>query len=107
MKHFIVTYTHPDTAGWQAQLLAHVHYLQDLLASGDLVASGPFPETEVKSALLILKAPDRAAAEALIARDPFAVHGLIADMMVREWDPIFGAFNAGSSMPGKMQTRQS
>jgi len=33
---------------------------------------------------------------------PFAVHGLIADVAVSEWDPILGAFNGRSSMPGQI-----
>jgi uncharacterized protein len=105
LKHFVVTFTHPDEEGWRAQLMPHVHFLQDLLVTGELVASGPDADTAVKSAMLILKAPDRAAVEALIARDPFAIHGMIAGMTIHDWDPIFGVFNAGSSMPGKMQTR--
>ncbi|BCW87354.1 hypothetical protein sos41_04830 [Alphaproteobacteria bacterium SO-S41] len=50
-----------------------------------------------------MAAPDRPALETLIARDPFAIHGLIADMTITEWDPIFGVFNTESSMPGQMQ----
>ena len=103
MPLYAVTYAHPDEAGWRTHVMAHVAYLQDLLREGALRASGPFTGTPVKSALLIISAPDRQALDALIARDPFAIHGLIADMTITEWDPIFGAFNAESSMPGKLQ----
>ena len=105
MALYAVTYEHPDEAGWQAQLAPHIAYLQDLLAEGVLLASGPFPDRPVKSALLLLKAEDRPALDAIIARDPFAEHGLIDAMTITEWDPIFGVFNPLSSLPGRLQTR--
>lgn len=43
MSLYVVTYEHPDEAGWQAQLAPHIGYLQDLLAEGVLCASGAFP----------------------------------------------------------------
>ncbi len=105
MTIYAVIYAHPDAAGWAEHVAAHVGYLQDLLAEGALLASGPFTGSPEKAALLILQAADRPALDALIARDPFAEHGLIHDMTVREWDPIFGAFNVASSLPGRLQTR--
>ena len=105
MPLYVVTYEHPNEAGWREHLAPHIAWLQDRLADGALLASGPFTGDPHKTAMLILSAPDREAVEALIATDPFAIHGLIADMTVREWDPIFGAFNASSTLPGRMQTR--
>ena len=105
MPVYAVTYAHPDEAGWAEHVAAHVGYLQDLLAQGALLASGPFTGEPGKAALLLIAAHDRAALDALIARDPFAEHGLIADLTVREWDPIFGTFNSRSSLPGRLQTR--
>ncbi|MES2755686.1 MAG: YciI family protein [Pseudomonadota bacterium] len=99
MTTYIVTYAHPDEAGWQAQLMPHIAWLNERVADGSLLASGPLPGEGVKRALLILRAADRAALDALIASDPFAEHGLIADQTVAAWDPIFGAFNALSSLP--------
>lgn len=101
MTIFVVTYTHPDEDGWAKHVMAHVTYLQDLLKTGELLASGPFSGTTHKSAMLVMQAPDRAALEATIARDPFAIEGLIEGMTINEWDPLFGAFNASSSMPGR------
>lgn len=105
MPLFAITYAHPDEEGWRRHLAAHVGWLQDRLADRALLASGPFTGEPQKTALLIMAAPDREAIEALIATDPFAVEGLIADMTIREWDPIFGAFNPRSSYPGQLQTR--
>lgn len=103
MPLYVVRFHHPDEAGWQQQLMPHIAFLQQLLREGSLKASGPLPAARDKAALLLIEAPDRPALDAIIARDPFAEHGLIADMVVEEWDPLFGVFNALSSMPGQMQ----
>ncbi len=100
MPLFVVTYEHPDEAGWKQHVMPHVQWLKDRLQDGSLLASGPLIDTPVRSALLIMSAPDRQTLESLISTDPFAVHGLIEAMTVREWDPIFGIFNDRSSMPG-------
>ena len=100
---YVVTYDHPDDTGWQAHVLPHIAWLQGRLRDGALVASGPFDGNEPRSAMLVMSAPDRSALEAIVATDPFAVHGLIENMTVRAWDPIFGAFNAASSRPGQLQ----
>jgi hypothetical protein len=97
---FMVTYTHPDEAGWQRHVMAHVGWLQDQVAAGHVIASGPLPAEADKAALLIMAAQDEAALRALIATDPFALEGLIDTLVIKPWDPIFGCFNAQSSMPG-------
>jgi len=81
--------------------VAHLDYLREIEKEGRLRASGPFTDTPGKTAMLILSAPDREDLMALIARDPFEIHGLIEDMTVNEWDPIFGVFNDESTMPGR------
>jgi uncharacterized protein YciI len=100
MPIYVVTYEHPDEDGWRRHLAPHVVWLQDRLKDGSLVASGPFIGTAVKSALLILNTPDRLSLDLLIASDPFASEGLIEKLAIQEWDPIFGAINNRSSMPG-------
>ncbi len=101
MTLYLVTYDHPDAEGWARHLLPHAGWLQDRLADGSLLASGPVVGASERTAVLILVAPDRAALDALVATDPFAIENLIADLNVREWDPIFGAFNDRSSRPGQ------
>lgn len=107
MAVFAVRFEHPDAAGWQARLGPHIRWLQDRLRDGSLLASGPLPGTAAAggsdSAMLIVEAADRAAVEAMIATDPFAIQGLIANLRIDAWDPIFGAFNARSSRPGQLQ----
>ncbi len=70
MPIYAITYDHPDEEGWKQHLMPHIAWLKDRVQDGALLASGPF-----------------------------AIEGLIANMTVREWDPIFGAFNTHSSMP--------
>ncbi len=41
--------------------------------------------------MLIINVEDRVALDAMIATDPFHVEGLIEDMTVTTWDPMFGA----------------
>jgi len=103
MPIYTVTYEHPNEAGWQKHVAPHVVWLQDRLRDGSLLASGPFKGTANKSALLIMSAPNGASLEQIIASDPFAIEGLIEDMKIQEWDPIFGALNERSSMPSKRQ----
>lgn len=103
MPVYVVTFEHPDEAGWKRHLQAHVEYLQKLLKEGTLHASGPFAGNPDRKAMLILKARDRAHLDKLIAEDPFAIENLIENMTIAEWDPIFGALNAESSYPGQLQ----
>lgn len=103
MPIYVVTYEHPNADGWKEHLMPHIAWLQAQLKTGALIASGPFSDRTVRPAMLIMDAPDRGSLDRLIAADPFAEQGLIANMTVNEWDPIFGVFNDRSSMPGKLQ----
>ncbi|MDJ0396576.1 YciI family protein [Rhodococcus sp. G-MC3] len=97
MPFFVVTYVHPDEEGWNKHLIPHVEWLQEQLQRGVLRASGPFVGTPEKSALLVLVAPSRADVDRVIAEDPFVVHGLVTEMTVTEWDPLFGTYQEESS----------
>ncbi len=97
MTTFVVTYTHPDEEGWHAHVGAHVDWLVGQVEVGGLRASGPLVGTAVRSAMLVIDAADRDALDRLIATDPFAVEGLIADMTVTEWDPVFGELGKRAS----------
>ena len=99
MPLYVVTYEHPDEDGWQRYVMPHIDWLKERLKDGALLASGPLSEQTVKSALLIMRAADKPSLESIIASDPFAEEGLIENMTIKEWDPIFGAFNDQSSMP--------
>ena len=99
MSFFVVRFEHPDGDGWQRQLGAHIAWLRDRVAEGSVRASGPLVGAPDRAAMLVMAAPDAGALDAIIATDPFAVHGLIENMTVVQWDPIFGAFAAQSTMP--------
>lgn len=97
MAFFAVTMTHPDGEGWGRHAAAHVAYLRELAAAGTLRASGPLFDGPLRAGFLILQAETREAVEAAVAGDPFARADLIAELTIRRWDPLFGAFAAESS----------
>jgi len=91
MKLFVATYTHPDEDGWGAHLAAPVDYLNRIAESGALRLSGPLVGTVEKAALLILSAENEEEARSLLAEDPFMIEGLVSNLTIREWKPLFGA----------------
>lgn len=94
---FVVTMSHPDGDGWGQHVEAHVAYLKTLVTQGKLRASGPATGLPLRSGLLIFTVVDRAELDQLIAGDPFAREGLIANITIVEWDPLFGRFAEESS----------
>lgn len=97
MKFFLVTMAHPDGPGWNQHVAEHVGYLQQLVASGALRASGPLKGTPQRAGFLIFTVADRATVETLVTRDPFSIEKLIETLTIVEWDPLFGAFATDSS----------
>ena len=100
MTTFVVTYSHPDDAGWHEHLGPHIDWLVAEIDAGHLRASGPFVGTDVRSAMLIIEVEDRSALDAMIATDPFHIAGLIEGMTITEWEPIFGGFAPAASKDG-------
>ena len=92
MKFFVVTMSHPDGPGWGEHVMPHVEYLSGLIAEGKLRASGPVVGGALRAGLLLFTVTDRAELDALIAADPFAIEGLIEELIVTEWNPMFGVF---------------
>jgi uncharacterized protein YciI len=101
MSLFVITYTHPDPAGWKKHLAAHLDWLVVGVESDRLRASGDTRQTPIRSALMVVAATDRESAAAFIATDPFVTEGLVGEMTITEWNPLFGAFNSDSDMAGK------
>ncbi len=97
MPFFVVTMSHPDGEGWGKYLHAHIEYLRFLIEQGRLRASGRLKGKPLRSGFLIFTATTQAEVEALIEQDPFAKEGLIAELTIHEWDPLFGVFAAESS----------
>lgn len=92
MKYFIVRYVHTDFDGWEKQLVPHLSYLKDRISEGSLLMSGPLQDSKEseKEAVLVFKAEDRESLQHLIEGDPYWKEGLVADYVVREWNPMFG-----------------
>lgn len=65
----------------------HRAYCESLLADGSLHESGPY--VDGGKALLVYDAPDRAALDAILANDPYAQQGCLAETEVHEWNVVF------------------
>lgn len=65
-------------------LAAHREYLAEHYAAGDFIASGP--QTPRIGGVIIIKAENRSAVDAIIAQDPFNING-IADYQIVEFTP--------------------
>lgn len=65
-------------------LAAHREYLSKHYAAGDFIASGP--QTSRVGGVIMIKANDRTAVEAIIAQDPFNING-IADYQIVDFIP--------------------
>ena len=84
----IVNYAkYTDSAEKVASLRpAHREYMSRLLADGRLVAGGPF--TDGSGALFIYEAASLAAAEEIVADDPYRVGGAFASYTLSPWEII-------------------
>ncbi len=90
MPTFLVEYTFsPSTASTRdVTRPAHRAWLSDRLEAGDLLASGPY--TDGLGALLIFRAADETAVQALLQQDPYLPVAAIEAATVTRWTPVFG-----------------
>lgn len=88
--------THPDGEGWGQHVAAHVAFLKRLIDAGRILVSGPVSGLGKRAGFIIMTVATIADARALIEQDPFAVEGLIDELTIVEWTPMFGSL-AGSS----------
>ena len=65
-------------------LQAHRDYLAEHYAAGNFIASGP--QTPRVGGVIMIKAENRIAVDAIIAKDPFNING-IADYQIVEFTP--------------------
>jgi uncharacterized protein YciI len=86
-----------DPDGWARYLEAHVRWLIEQVESGRLRAAGPTTGTEVRSALLVLTAPDEKTLREVLDTDPYMKEGQVSELAILPWDPMFGAFANESS----------
>ena len=97
MAFFLVTMTHPDGDGWGRHVLPHVNYLKGLIEAGKIRASGPVTGLGKRAGFIIMTVPDLEEAKRLVTEDPFAIEGLIDELTILQWDPMFGAFSGEST----------
>ena len=94
MTVFAVRYTYDSRTDVQDEVRPrHRAYLGEVADRGELLGSGPFTDG-APGALLVLRVADRAALDAVLAGDPFAAAGVIADVDVRVWNPVIGPWAA-------------
>lgn len=79
----ILTYKKP-LSEVDRYLQAHRDYLAENYAAGNFIASGP--QTPRVGGVIMMRATDREAVDALIAQDPFYIND-IADYQVVEFTP--------------------
>ncbi|GIG37500.1 YciI family protein [Cellulomonas pakistanensis] len=96
MATFAVRYTYDQRADLQDEVRPeHRAYLRELGDRGLLRGSGPFTDGAA-GALLVFETTDAAALEVLLADDPFARAGVIADVEIRGWNLLLGPWAAGA-----------
>ena len=79
----ILTYKKP-LSEVDKYLQAHRDYLAEHYAAGDFIASGP--RNPRIGGVIMIKAADREAVNAIISQDPFNING-IADYQIVEFTP--------------------
>ena len=72
----------------EQKLGGHVTYMKSLLEDRTIVAAGPFPGEN--GGMAVIRATDKAQAQAILARDPAVVDGIFTGQ-VRAWLPVFGS----------------
>lgn len=90
MPFFAVTYTYAPAQSEEreANKPAHREWLSEQVEAGSVRTVGPF--VDGSGALLLVSADDAGAAGALVAEDPHCLRGLVSDVTVREWLPVYG-----------------
>lgn len=88
MAHFVFTYGYNDTPLRAERRDDHVAHLETLHREGSLVLAGPL--ADLSGGVIVLAADDRAAAEALVARDPYTQLDVTRDRALQEWKITVG-----------------
>ena len=83
--------THPNGDGWGKHVAAHAAFLQRLIEAGKIRVSGPAIGLSKRAGFIIMTVADIDEAHSLIKQDPFAIEGLIDELTILEWTPMFGS----------------
>lgn len=91
MPLFAVTYRYEtaQTEKREANKPSHREWLSAQVQAGAIRSVGPF--VDGSGALLLVESSDLTAARGLVADDPHCLRGLVSEITVREWLPVFGA----------------
>lgn len=97
---FAVMYTYTDDAELRdATRPAHRDYLREFADDGSLLVAGAWAPSEAPGGLLVFRAADKAAVQAIVDGDPYTTAGVVATAEIREWapplGPLAGAFTGG------------
>ncbi|HLS40802.1 MAG TPA: YciI family protein [Ornithinicoccus sp.] len=90
MTVYAVQYAYADDPALDEHRPAHRAFLRALHEEGTLLASGPFADDGGPGALLLLRGDSEQGVRDLLREDPFQQQGLVEQVTVREWDPVFG-----------------
>lgn len=88
MALFLLTYGYNDTDLRAKRRDDHVAYLKKMREDGVLVAAGPYEDGS--GGAVLLDAEDLAAAEKLVAGDPFTQLDVTRDRHLRAWKVTVG-----------------
>lgn len=66
----------------------HRAWLSEQVEIGTVLTVGPF--VDGSGALLLVCAEDEKDAHRLVSADPHCVRGLVGEITIREWTPVFG-----------------
>jgi uncharacterized protein len=91
MALFILTYGYHETDQRAARREDHLAYLNTLRDNGSLVVAGPYDD--LTGGAIVLRAEDQAAAEALVAGDPYTQAEVTRDRQLRAWRVTVGALD--------------
>jgi uncharacterized protein YciI len=88
MSTYAVIYTYTDDSDLRSQTrAAHREYLTGL---DELVVAGSWSPSEPAGGLLVFRAADKAAVQAIVDADPYGRAGVVANAEIREWVPPLG-----------------
>jgi uncharacterized protein YciI len=93
MALFVLTYGYNDTPLRAERRDDHVAHLKKLEEEGGLAAAGPYED--LTGGMIILRAEDEAAAQALVDQDPYTQLQVTKDRSLREWRVTVGSLATG------------
>jgi uncharacterized protein YciI len=86
---FLLTYGYNEGDERARRRDEHVAYLNKLHAEGSLAVAGPHEDGS--GGAIVLRADDLAAAEAIVAEDPFTKNDVTRDRHLRQWKVTVGS----------------